>query len=69
MLAKIAMLPSPVGIRRVQSGAIFDDGAGLAGEMSTDAPAKTIILGRCTLAGGETGPFRRRWRTPLPKTG
>jgi hypothetical protein len=48
-------------MRRAQSGAIFDDGAGLAGGVSTDASAKPVISGRCMLAGGETGPFRRRW--------
>ena len=57
------------GMRRAQSGAIFDDGAGLAGGVSTDAPAKTVISGRCMLAGGETGPFRRRWEHRGPRRG
>jgi hypothetical protein len=56
------------GISRAQSGAIFDDSAGLAGEVSGDAPGKRIISGRCVLAGGGTGLFRRRWehRRPIP---
>jgi hypothetical protein len=49
------------GIRRAQSGAIFDDGTGLVGEVSVDAPGKRVISGRCVLTGGETGPFRHRW--------
>ena len=57
------------GMRRAQIGAIFDDGAGLAGGVSTDAPAKTVISGRCRLAGGETGPFRRRWEHRGPRRG
>jgi hypothetical protein len=56
-------------MRRAQSGAIFDDGAGLAGGVFTDAPAKTVISGRCMLAGGETGPFRRRWEHRGPRRG
>ena len=48
------------GIRRVQRGANLDDGAGLAGEVSADAPGKRVLSGRCVLAGGETGPSRRR---------
>jgi hypothetical protein len=43
-------------MRRAQSGAIFDDGAGLAGGVFTDAPAKTVISGRCMLAGAKPVP-------------
>jgi hypothetical protein len=57
------------GMGRAQSGAIFDDGAGLAGRVSTDAPAKTVISERCMLAGGGTGPFRRRWEHRGPRRG
>jgi hypothetical protein len=28
---------------------------------------KRVLSGRCMLAGGETGPFRRRW-APWAKT-
>ena len=41
-------------IRRAQSGAIFDDGTGLVGEVSVDGPGKRVISGRCVLTGGET---------------
>jgi len=34
----------------VQRGANLDDGAGLAGEVSADAPGKRILSGRCVLA-------------------
>ena len=60
MLRKVAALPMPAG-RRVQSGANLDDGAGLAGEVSADAPGKRVLSGRCVLAGGETGAFRHCW--------
>ena len=67
MLRKSRPCPTS-GIRRVQRGANLDDGAGLAGEVSADAPGKRILSGRCVLAGGETGPFRRRWEhcRPIP---
>ena len=55
------------GIRRVQRGANLDDGAGLAGKVSADAPGKRVLSGRCVLAGGETGPFRRRCEDRGPK--
>jgi len=48
------------GIRRVQRGANLDDGTGLAGEVSADAPGKRVLSGRCVFAGGETGFFRCR---------
>ncbi len=53
---------------RAQFGAIFDDCVGLAGEVSAYAPWERVISGRYVLAGGETGPFRRRWedRRPIP---
>jgi len=41
----------------------------LAGAVSTDAPAKTVISGRCMLAEGETDPFRRRWERRGPRRG
>jgi hypothetical protein len=54
---------------RAQFGAIFDDDAGLAGEVSTHAPWERVISGRYVLAGGETGPFRRRWEDRRPILG
>jgi hypothetical protein len=56
------------GIRRVQREANLDDGAGLAGKVSADAPGKRVLSGRCVLAGGETGSFRRQWEhcRPIP---
>jgi hypothetical protein len=57
------------GIRRVQREANLDDGAGLAGKVSADAPGKRLLSGRCVLAGGETGSsFRRQWEhcRPIP---
>ena len=55
------------GIRRVHRGANLDDGAGLAGEVSADAPGKRVLSGRCVLAGGETGSFRCRSEDRGPK--
>ena len=42
------------GIRRVQRGANLDNGSGLAAEVSADAAGKSVLSGRCVLAGGET---------------
>jgi hypothetical protein len=68
MLRKVAALPLPAGIRRVQREANLDDGAGLAGKVSADAPGKRVLSARCVLAGGETGSFRRQWEhcRPIP---
>src|SRR5208283_2331375 len=57
---------APSGIRRVQSGADFDDDAGAAGEVSAEALRKGVIYGRWLRAGGETGPSRRRWEHCRP---
>jgi hypothetical protein len=52
----------------VQREANLDDGAGLTGKVSADAPGKRVLSGRCVLAGGETGSFRRQWEhcRPIP---
>lgn len=52
----------------MQRGANLDGGTGLAGKVSADAPGKRVLSGRCVLAGGETGSFRRQWehRRPIP---
>ena len=52
----------------MQRGTNLDDGAGLAGEVSADAPGKRVLSGRCVLAGSETGPFRRRCEGPCTET-
>jgi hypothetical protein len=51
----------------VHRGANLDDGAGLAGEVSADAPGKRVLSGRCVLAGGETSPFWCRCEDRGPK--
>ncbi len=56
------------GIRRGVECGNYRRDAGLAGEVSADAPGKGIVSGRCMLAGGETGLFRHRGesRRPIP---
>jgi hypothetical protein len=39
----------------------------VGGEVSADAPGKRVLSGSCVLAGGETGPLRRRCEDPGPK--
>jgi hypothetical protein len=45
----------------VQRGANLDDGAGLAGEVSADAPEKRVFRGVACSPEAKTGAFRHGW--------
>ena len=53
-------------IRRVQSGADFDDDAEAQGKVSAEPLGKRRIAGRCVPTRSDTGAFRRRWKRHGP---
>src|SRR5260370_21084932 len=55
-----AVVSSAGGLMRAQFGAIFDDCAGLAGEVASLAPREKLPFPPYQLAGGEPRPFPRR---------